>query len=337
MNSCLSTRCTALLTELGLLPSGESVSVTPLTGGVASDIVKLTVGNKTYCAKFALPKLKVEADWYAPVHRNAAEYAWLNVVSSIQSKNSLNLYGRSAALHGFIMEYIDGDDVYLWKTSLLAQNENRRESIKVGDLLGLIHAASAKSAFNSTAFQNQNDFHALRIEPYLLHTALVHKDIATHLHALGSTLMTTQSVLVHGDVSPKNILFKADQPILLDAECATMGDPCFDLAFCLNHLILKAIHLSESRAALFNNTHEMWLAYKRHIIWESADQLEKRVCTLLPALMLARVDGKSPVEYLNQQEHDAVRSITKPFIRTPTESLNVFIGKVDKMLKELSL
>ena len=89
----LSTNCQALLLELGLSQDGESISVTPLTGGVASDIAKITASDKTFCAKFALPKLKVKADWFAPLHRNSAEYAWLQVASAVAPESAIKLHG----------------------------------------------------------------------------------------------------------------------------------------------------------------------------------------------------------------------------------------------------
>ena len=73
------------------------------------------------------------------------------------------------------------------------------------------------------------------------------------------------AVLLHGDLSPKNILFRDAAPILLDAECATMGDASFDPAFCLNHLILKAIHLPASRERLLSEVGKFWQTYENHI------------------------------------------------------------------------
>ncbi len=126
---------------------------------------------------------------------------------------------------------------------------------------------------------------------------------------------------MHGDVSPKNVLFRGEVPVLLDAECATMGDASFDVAFCLNHLVLKAVRLRQARAALMRSAHALWKAYARHVEWESTSLLETRVCALLPALMLARIDGKSPVEYLDDAERSRVRGIAAPLIRRPPSRL----------------
>jgi hypothetical protein len=95
--------------------------------------------------------------------------------------------------------------------------------------------------------------------------------------------------------------------VLLDAECAWFGDPAFDLAFCLNHFLLKAAHLPAHRQALMDSFRALLQAYWPHVRWEPVAPLEARVATLLPGLALARIDGKSPVEYLGEAQRAAVR------------------------------
>ena len=329
-------RCETLVRELGIADASDVLSVEPLTGGVASDIAKVDLGKRTICVKFALPKLKVAADWQAPVHRNAAEYAWLKVAADLLPQSAVRLFGRSEAQHGFAMEFVSGEDVYLWKTSLLEQKPSKGEAHLVADMIGRIHHKSSQSGFDTTPFQNRDDFHALRIEPYLSATAKVHPDLSPLLNELEDMLYQSNQVLVHGDVSPKNILMRSGGPVLLDAECATMGDASFDPSFCLNHLVLKAIHLPATRERLLKDVVAFWQAYATHITWEPPTTLESRVCRLLPALMLARVDGKSPVEYLNDAEKDIVRAISKSLLKTPADTISEFANRVSADLKELN-
>lgn len=318
----LEQRCRDLVHELALADPAEVLRIVPLTGGVASDIAMVDLGARKICAKFALPKLKVAADWRAPVHRNGAEYAWLSVAAAATPRNAVQLYGRSATAHGFAMEYLEGPDVYLWKDHLLREAPIRGEAQGVATLLGTIQAVSSKPVFDRTPFDNRNDFHALRIEPYLSHTRKAHPALAPHIAALEGLLGQSEQVLVHGDASPKNILLRGRAPILLDAECATMGDACFDPAFCLNHLVLKAVHLPGARAQLLAQLSAFWQSYAAHVVWEDAGALERRVCALLPALMLARVDGKSPVEYLSEAARQAVRDVSIPLITRPLDRLD---------------
>ena len=321
-------RCKALVAELGLAAEDEVEKVVPLAGGVASDIARVELEDRTLCVKFALPKLKVAAEWRAPVHRNAAEYAWLEVATQAAPESAIELFGRSASAHGFAMEYLQGDDVYLWKDHLLKEAADRNEASKVGNLLGKIHAYSARADFDPSAFQNRDDFHALRIEPYLSFTRKQHSALSKPIARLEDMLYGSQQVLVHGDASPKNILFRQGAPFLLDAECATMGDASFDASFCLNHLVLKSIHLPRSQQRLLRQVIAFWDGYAPHVSWEAPNALERRVCALLPALMLARIDGKSPVEYLSDRNRDRVRRLAEPLIQSPPASLEELVATV---------
>lgn len=329
----LEKRCIDLLLQLGLAQTSEVTSVQPLTGGVASDIARVDLDSRSLCVKFALPKLKVAEDWHAPVHRNAAEYAWLECAATIAPECAVKLYGQVPALHGFAMEYVAGDDVYLWKSALLQHAPDHGEAASVADVLGRIHAHSTRPNFERHCFHNRDDFKALRIDPYLLFSASRHPTLDTILTELAQMLYTSEQVLVHGDVSPKNILFRPTGPLILDAECATMGDASFDPAFCLNHILLKAVHLPHSRTHLLESVSAFWQAYAKHICWESEEVLQARICRLLPALMLARVDGKSPVEYLNDQEQQFVRQIAIDLLLNPVTTLDALVSYITSAME----
>lgn len=326
MSENFTQRCAALVENLGLSDGATPIVVRPLTGGVASDIGVITLLDRQVCVKFALAKLKVSEDWRAPVHRNRAEYAWLTAASHCVPQNVPQLYGWSAADNGFAMEFLTGDNVYLWKDALLAGASDKGEAVAVADVLGRIHAASARNGFDTSPFHNRDDFRALRIEPYLGFTATRYPELADQLKAISEQLYAADQVLVHGDVSPKNILFRDGAPILLDAECATMGDASFDVAFCLNHLFLKAMHRPIAKAGLMQQAASFWATYSTHVDWEDRAALEARIAALLPALMLARVDGKSPVEYFTAAEKEAVRSFAQPLIATPVSTIADVIG-----------
>lgn len=334
MASEIENRCAELLVELDLIRAGQSCTATPLTGGVASDIAMVEFEGRKVCAKFALAKLKVAEDWFAPVHRNRAEYEWLRVASDIAPDGAVGLFGRSDTLNGFAMEYLDGPDVYLWKDALLAGQTPNGEAAVVGDLVGRIHAASAQQGFDAAPFHNADDFRALRIEPYLTFTAGRHPDCSDQLHALADMLYSAQTVLVHGDVSPKNILFRGGRPVVLDAECATLGDASFDPSFCLNHLVLKSIHLPHMAGAYLQEAGAFWNSYSAHITWEAEAALEHRICQLLPALMLGRVDGKSPVEYFDHAAQSRTRDLARRLIMAPPATLAEVFATIQTTTKD---
>ena len=233
---------------MGLLKAGEPARFTPLAGGVSSDICLVEAGGRRFCVKRALPRLKVEALWEAPVERNAAEAAWMRAVARWLERAVPRVLGEDAQAGLFAMEYLAPDDHPLWKTQLLDGHVDPDFAAAVGRDLAVIHARSAADPDIPAAFANDETFEAIRIEPYLRATGRAHPELEERFDALARTTLRTKRALVHGDVSPKNILRGPLGPIFLDAECAWFGDPAFDLAFCLNHLLLKGAREGADRA-----------------------------------------------------------------------------------------
>lgn len=328
MTTTLEQLCAALMEGIGLCSAAEVTSVRPLAGGVASDIAAVSFKGRTVCTKFALAKLNVTEEWFAPVHRGRAEYAWLGAAGAIVPGSVPALLGWSDKENGFAMEFIDGANTYLWKGALLQAAPLQGEAVAVADVLGRIHAASTAENFDRAPFDNAADFDQLRLEPYLRFTAKRHTALAEPLVTMAEALLRSRTALVHGDVSPKNILFRDGQPIVLDAECATMGDPAFDVAFCLNHLLLKSYHLPTLQTDLRAEVANFWKAYAGHVTWEPVAELETRIATLLPMLMLARIDGKSPVEYLSEARRGQVRAAALPLIGTPAPDLAELLNRL---------
>jgi Ser/Thr protein kinase RdoA (MazF antagonist) len=180
----------------------------------------------------------------------------------------------------------------------------------VGHRVGAIHQTTAAQPELAARFATDDLFMALRLEPYLLRLNEPHPELADRIRELVETTIATRQVLVHGDVSPKNILVRGSEPVLLDAECAWWGDPAFDVAFCLNHLLLKCLLPTTSTDSLIAAAEQLTAAYLEHVDWEAKSLLVDRVARLLPALLLARVDGKSPVEYLDASAQARVRQLT---------------------------
>jgi Ser/Thr protein kinase RdoA (MazF antagonist) len=183
-------------------------------------------------------------------------------------------------------------------------------------VLARLHGASAHRADLARRFDTLPNFHALRLQPYLLVTAGRHPDIADRLLALALRTASTRLALVHGDVSPKNILIGPQGPVLLDAECAWYGDPAFDVAFCLNHLLLKCLVQPTHSDDLLDAFAAFVTAYFDTARFEPRPVLEARAASLLPALLLARVDGQTPVEYLDGclEQQALVRRVARPMI-----------------------
>ncbi|HEV7252776.1 MAG TPA: phosphotransferase [Mesorhizobium sp.] len=314
----------ASLESLGLLAKDEPLSLQALTGGVSSDIRLAETPRQRFCVKRALPRLKVAAVWEVPVGRSASEAAFLRTASSLAPGLAPNLLGEDHEAGLFVMEYLDGADHPVWKAELLEGRADPGFAALVGERMAKLQAAACAQPGLAETFATDALFEALRLDPYLRATAQAHPDLAPVLVGLADRTAATKLTLVHGDLSPKNILAGPDGPVLLDAECAWWGDPAFDLAFCLNHLALKSVHLPGARRELLESFDRLAKTYLAGVSWEKRDALEERAAMLLPGLMLARIDGKSPVEYLSEASRETVRAGARNMLRTPPRSLSAF-------------
>lgn len=289
---------------------------------MSSDIWLVDSGNSRFCVKRALPQLRVAADWRAPVERNLFEAAWLTGVAKLVPGSAPAVLGEDREAGMFAMEYLDADRYRCWKAELLAGRVDLAVAAEVGKRLGAIHAAFAREADASIRFATDENFHALRLEPYLLATARAHPKLGVALHALSARTADTKLTVVHGDISPKNIMIGPDGPMFLDAECAWFGDPAFDLAFCLNHLLLKCIVAPGAAAPLLTAFESLTGHYLALVDWEPPENVEARAASLLPGLFLARVDGKSPVEYVTlESDKESVRRVAGTLLLAPPSTL----------------
>ena len=313
---------TRALVRLGLLRGDEAPSFTRLAGGVSSDIWRVHLGSGPVCVKRALPKLRVEQDWFAPVERNAYEAAWMRFAAAVVPEAVPPLLGQDAAAGVLVMAYLDPASHRLWKADLREGHADPEVARVVGERLVRIHAASANDPDVAAAFATDRIFYDIRLEPYLVASARAQPDRADALHALVETTARNRRALVHGDVSPKNILIGPQGPVFLDAECAWYGDPAFDLAFCLNHLLLKCLWTPRAARELLQCYDVLAKSYLDGVDWEPPGALDARAAHLLPGLFLARIDGKSPVEYLTEAaDKERVRRVARSLLAAPVERL----------------
>ena len=312
----------AALRSLEILRADETGSAVRLTGGVSSDIWRVRCAKGDVCVKRALAKLKVAADWRAPVERNSYEAAWMRTVAAIEPDATPALLAEDREAGLFVMAFLDPTDHALWKAQLrdgVAETETARA---VAARLVHIHAATAGDPQIAERFDTDYIFHPIRLEPYLLATARVHTDLADRLESLAETTGKTHLALVHGDVSPKNILIGPRGPVFIDAECAWYGDPAFDVAFCLNHLLLKCLWTPAARNGFLACFRTLAETYFAGVTWEEAAAIERRVAHLLPGLFLARIDGKSPVEYITEEkDKDRVRRVARSLLAKPVDRI----------------
>jgi len=305
------------LRETRLAAPDETPRAAALAGGVSSDIWRVDLASGTVCVKGALPRLRVSQVWEAPVERNRYEYEWLRIAGTAAPGCAPRVFAERAGL--FAMEYLD---LPVWKEQLRQGDAQPEFAAKVGAALAAIHSATAGRSEVAVLFPTDAIFYAIRLEPYLVATGKKHKDIQEILESLVERTAKTKLCLVHGDVSPKNILVSPRGPVFLDAECAWYGDPAFDLAFCLNHLLLKTLWVPSVALRFLQCFDSLKDAYLKNVTWEAPGGVEERTANLLPGLFLARVDGKSPVEYLTlESDKGKVRQFATRFLSHPVPTL----------------
>jgi len=305
-----------------LVMSSEDGGGRRLDGGVSSDISVIETASGPICIKRALPKLKVAADWRAPVERNHYEAEWMRVVGNIDARLAPKLLGEEREHGWFAMEYLPPEKYPLWKVQLRDGQIDPGFAASVGAAVARIHAATAGDQDIAKRFATDHIFFPIRLEAYLLAAGRARPECAPALAALVEVTSSNKRALVHGDVSPKNILRGPQGPVFLDAECAWYGDPAFDLAFCLNHMLLKCLWRPRHAAAYLACFDALAQAYLEGVTWEPQARIEERTARLLPGLFLARVDGKSPVEYITEEaQKQLVRKTAVPLLLEPVQKL----------------
>lgn len=326
----------ASLRRMKLLADGQAFTVNVLAGGVSCDVWHVkTADGREMVMKRALPRLRVEADWRAPAERASTEVDWFRQVAEFDPRLVPEILGEDRMHHIFAMEYLPTDTHKLWKAELAAGRADAAFAARVGETLAHIHAATANREDVMHDFAHDTQFHALRLEPYLLHTAKRHVDLAPRIRALADGVAKARIALMQGDISPKNILIGPDGPVFLDAETACYGDPAFDLAFCLNHLLLKCVWHRNFKDAYLESFRALANAYLENVTWEEPADIERRTAMLVPALLLARIDGKSPVEYLTaEKDKTFVRDAASGLFATKPSSLDTIVERWGAALKK---
>lgn len=297
-----------------LLRSGavsDSARFTPLTGGVSSEIVRVEDGGRVFVAKRALAKLKVPDDWRADPGRIRHEHRYMTTVAKFLPDAVPRVLQTDDDGGWFAMEWL-GEGWSNWKADMIAGSADAEVARRAGRILGTIHRETSGSDELRRVFDTTQNFHDLRLDAYLLTTGRRHPLLEDLFRAEADRIRSTRECLVHGDYSPKNMLVRGDRLVVLDCEVAWFGDPRFDLAFLLNHLHLKGLHHAphgEAFAPLVAAANGAYFG-ERQLAPAEAAAFDRDVARLLLMLLLARVDGKSPVEYLADApaKQDFVRS-----------------------------
>jgi aminoglycoside phosphotransferase (APT) family kinase protein len=315
----------------GHLDPEEIPVVEILKGGVSNRTVLVRRADATDCVvKQALEKLRVEVDWYSSPARIHREAEGLRVLQDLAPRGAIVPLVFEDEIHHLLgMEAVPEPHTN-WKQALLAGEVDQQIVRQFGHCLGVIQSRFDASAYSPEGnLRDTHFFESLRLEPYYLYAAEQAPEAASFLHELVRETRFQQITLVHGDYSPKNVLVHQGAMVLLDHEVIHIGDPAFDVGFALTHFFSKAHHLPVHRNALIQAATDFWDAYNaevRNAIWRPL--LERRAVRHTLACLLARVVGRSPLEYLGQDERSRQRWLVADLIRRPVSSIEALIDAI---------
>jgi 5-methylthioribose kinase len=303
--------------------AAEPWRVRELGGGVSNTVLLVEGAERRLVVKQSLAKLRVEQDWYSDrerIHREAGALRALaphwppGAVPEVLFEDPPNcLFGMTAAPPGAVT----------WKALLLAGDVESGVAARVGAMLASLVRLSWRKPEWEAPFADLTVFDQLRLDPYYRATARRHPDLAPALHRLVALARERRFSLVHGDWSPKNFLVGGGV-MAIDFEVVHYGDPAFDSAFLLNHLLLKSFYLPGCRAALAEAARAFWSEYRCGLP-EDAAWIETATVEHLGGLLLARIDGKSPAEYIRDP---ALAERVRRFARVLIQDAPAGVGEV---------
>lgn len=332
----------------GYWPAHVPARAQALTGGVSNLVIRVepvdTASRQpSMIVKQSADLLRTKMEWRSRRDRiwiETAAMRFLSEILPVDTVPGIIFEDRNHCLFGMTDL---GDDCQVWKQILLAGKPDQRMARRAGQILSQIHQSGIEQADNlrNSLFADTTVFDELRIDPYYRTIARVHPEIAPAIDRLIQSMSSPhRPTLVLADFSPKNILVDSLARLrLVDFETAHWGDPAFDLGFFLTHLVLKSIWASRQGLSnseqYFDLIKHFWIEYQAGLAKaEPGDHLEDRALNHLAACMLARVDGKSPVDYLSLEDQSIVRQLTLETLRSGNQTgLIPFIEKTKDFIK----
>jgi 5-methylthioribose kinase len=309
----------AFLRDRGLLRADESPPmVRELAGGVSNVVMEVEGPTLYAIVKQSLPQLRVTEEWFANRDRILTEAAALELAASLTP--------------GRVPRVVDVDPEWWaiaiepaprgwrpWKEQLLDGSASPAVARGLGSVLASWQCQTATDAAFHERFADTEVFGQLRIDPYYKTVAARHESLRPGIESLVTEMAGRSTCFVHGDFSPKNVLSDAERFWIIDFEVAHAGDPVFDVAFMLHHLLMKALHTGEPDR-IAGLAREFVRAYRADTpggVFGDPEYLAGHIGCLL----LGRVDGKSPADYLSEAERETVRAQGARLVRGEPEAL----------------
>lgn len=307
----------AYLVGQGLVAADEEVRAESLGGGISNVVLRVRSAAGCLVLKQSLPELRVAVTWEFDRSRILVERDCMLALAELLPPGHAPVV-RFSDPANFVLVMSCAPPGRVWKDALLAGHVDVQAARRVGVLLGRLQARAAADPGRRACFDDLRVLHQGRIDPYHRTVTRAHPDLAPTIDRDVERLVSNRRTLVLGDLSPKNVLVYPDRVLLLDFEVAHWGDPAFDPAFLLTHLVLKAVHVRSRTESLLAAAEAFWSAYRACVPDDWSPELEHGVGLELGCLLLARVDGKSPAEYLTEAERALVRRLGRHLLTRPS-------------------
>lgn len=315
----------------------ERPRLRPLSGGVSNKTIWLGRENgEQWVLKQALPKLRVQADWYSDPSRIRIEANALRYLPALTPRNNVPALLFEDPEQALLAMEAVPEPNQNWKEALLEGTINEELVKAFGQLLGHFHRESyRRKAELEIEFENRDFFQSLRLEPYYDYCGIRIPEASRFLRDLMTETLSRRDCLVHGDYSPKNILVHQGKLILLDHEVLHFGDPAFDWGFSLTHLLSKAHHLPRDRETMVRAARLHSAAYLKEIDelpWRRTAEINAVKHTV--ACLLARTSGRSPLEYLTIEEKEKQKAVALGLMAATPSSIEALINDFEERIKQ---
>lgn len=351
------TNAEAYLRERGWVAGPERVSVRQLAGGVSNEVLYVARPDRVdrdFVLKQARPQLRTSQPWFASIERIWREVEVLHVCERLlldeaqpeSTEPGVLVAGTPRVLHedrdnyAFAMSAAPPDH-RVWKADLLGGRVQPIIATACGQLLGRLHAGTWHDSLVAAQLDDRKLYDDLRIDPYYRFTAQAHPAYATAFDELINQTWRERHSLVHADFSPKNLLVFDGGLLLVDFETGHYGDPTFDLGFFLSHLVLKAAYHAPAHDAYLDLTRSFWRSYEEEMkrVVSAADfaHLQQRAIRHLAGCAWARLDGKSPVDYLHDAaRRDHIRQLCQILLTQPCDGWEAVLENVRQSLAKVA-
>ena len=314
----------AYLRQRGDVADLDRADVEMLGWGVSNVVLRVTrPGADDLIVKQSRTHLRTKTEWISRLDRIYREIGMLRLLGPLLPPGVIpHVFFEDRENYLFAMEAFPADHV-VWKQALLEVKLDLSVVDRLGSYLSAVHAQTSFRPELAAEWGDLEVFDQLRLDPFYRFLARVRPEVAPPLQRLIEENQTTSCCIVLADFSPKNILLAGDRLALVDFETGHYGDPAFDLGFFLSHLLLKAVRDASQFDAFADLTRHFWQHYRaglagveQHAEFSTAE-LFRRTQGHLAGCLWARIDGKSPVDYLTAE---TTRQQVRDFARSRLES-----------------